>query len=173
MISAGFDAEVVRQVSELRGGHITRWTYAKPIWRAIRSYTYPLLRVYCDTGRDEALQRHETTARWVFGLNLPQYARGLQFCPAASGDDGLLDVCLLRRGGFLRGVWYLLNVIARRHGSMRDCEMLRCERLRIEADEPVTYQIDGDHGGWLPVEVELLRQRVRLVVPRTYLEGKS
>ena len=41
MIGVGFDAEIVRRLAENRGGHITRWTYAKPLWQTIRQYHYP------------------------------------------------------------------------------------------------------------------------------------
>jgi diacylglycerol kinase family enzyme len=37
--------------------------------------------------------------------------------------------------------------------------------LRIAADEDVPYQLDGDPGGMLPVEVEVLPGRVSLLVP--------
>jgi diacylglycerol kinase family enzyme len=42
--------------------------------------------------------------------------------------------------------------------------MMNCEALRIESDEPVPYQLDGDPGGLLPVDVEVLPERLRLVV---------
>jgi diacylglycerol kinase family enzyme len=38
MLGCGFDAEVVQQLHAARQGHISRWTYSKPIWRAVRKY---------------------------------------------------------------------------------------------------------------------------------------
>ena len=35
----------------------------------------------------------------------------------------------------------------------------------IRADEEVAYQLDGDPGGMLPVEIEVLPGRVTLIVP--------
>jgi diacylglycerol kinase family enzyme len=43
--------------------------------------------------------------------------------------------------------------------------MRRVRRLRIESGEPVEYQVDGDPGGLLPVDVEVIPGRVTLVVP--------
>ena len=37
--------------------------------------------------------------------------------------------------------------------------------IRIESDVDVPYQMDGDPGGVLPVEIEVLPQRVTLVAP--------
>src|SRR5205085_8419917 len=46
MISAGFDAEVVRALHENRRGNIRRSAYFLPTLQAIRSYTYPPMRLY-------------------------------------------------------------------------------------------------------------------------------
>jgi diacylglycerol kinase family enzyme len=48
---------------------------------------------------------------------------------------------------------------------MSDCVMRQAGRLRITAKEPVAYQLDGDPGGVLPLDVEVLPERVTLVVP--------
>ena len=43
--------------------------------------------------------------------------------------------------------------------------MRRMRRLRVTAEEEVPYQLDGDPGGVLPVEIEALPGRLTLVVP--------
>ena len=166
MISAGFDAEVVRRLHTARRGNISHWTYINPILGAIRSYRYPELRVYCfrsDTG-ESLSQAPPQTVRWVFGFNLPAYAFGLKFTPAANGTDQQFDVCTFQKGSFLSGMKYLSHVLAGRHARLADCEITQCSKLHIESDEPVAYQLDGDPAGRLPVDVEILAGRFRVVV---------
>ena len=43
MLSVGFDAEVVRQMTALRRGHISRWSYVRPIFRTLLRYGFPAL----------------------------------------------------------------------------------------------------------------------------------
>jgi diacylglycerol kinase (ATP) len=38
-------------------------------------------------------------------------------------------------------------------------------RVRITADVPVMYQLDGDPGGFLPLDIEILPQRLTMLVP--------
>ena len=47
-----------------------------------------------------------------------------------------------------------------------DCKTCMASRLRIESDEPVPYQLDGDPGGMLPLDIEIIPQRLTLVAPR-------
>ncbi|MCH5377522.1 MAG: hypothetical protein JJ992_26490, partial [Planctomycetes bacterium] len=104
-------------------------------------------------------------AKWVFVVNLPRYAGGLSIVPEADGTDGRLDVCAFREGSFLSGLMYLGAVIAGQHQGWEDCITARVRRLRIESDEPVPFQLDGDPGGYLPLDIRVLPQRLTLVLP--------
>jgi diacylglycerol kinase family enzyme len=53
----------------------------------------------------------------------------------------------------------------RRHQRLPDCTVRRARRLRVTSQEEVHYQLDGDPGGLLPVEIEVLPGRLTLVVP--------
>ena len=52
-----------------------------------------------------------------------------------------------------------------RHNSLTDCCIHLAARVRIESDRPVPYQLDGDPGGFLPLEIEVLRGRMTLLAP--------
>ncbi len=160
MVGCGFDAEVVRRLHQRRTGHVRKLTYAKPIFETIRSYKYPEMRVYCDDEQTPSIR-----ARWLFGFNLPCYARGLPLVPAADGSDGLLDVCAFGRGSFWHGLRYVTAVIRSRHERLADCTVRRARRLRITSEEEVPYQLDGDPGGTLPVDIEMLPGRLTMIVP--------
>jgi diacylglycerol kinase family enzyme len=166
MTGCGFDADVVRRLHETRNGHIHHLSYVQPILDAIRTYDYPELRVYCvpeDAPPDAELTK-EITARWVFVINLPRYAGGLSFSPQASGIDGLLDVCTFKEGSLLSGLYYLTGVMLGQHEGMEDFVRVRTRRLRVEAAGKAPYQIDGDPGGELPVEINALPGRLTMLI---------
>jgi len=168
MVGCGFDAEVVRRMHQQRTGHINYLSYFKPILDSVRNYQYPELRITPldpDSG-DQA--GDQLLAKWVFVVNLPRYAAGLSLVPDADGTDGRLDVCTFREGSFLSGLMYLGAVIAGQHRDWEDCVTVQVRRLRIESDEPVPFQLDGDPGGYLPVDLRVLPQRLTLVVPESF-----
>ena len=164
----GFDAEVVRRVHRLRTGHIHYMSYAKPILDVIRSYQYPELRLYCDPKEGAAEEPCMTaplwSGRWIFVTNLPRYIIGLSLVPQANAADGLLDVCAFRAGSFWHGLRYLMGVALHQHLNWADVQAWQLQKLRIEADVDVPYQLDGDPGGNLPVTIEVLPERLTLVV---------
>jgi diacylglycerol kinase family enzyme len=202
MASFGFDAEVVRRLHEARRGHINHWSYLKPIWDTIRSYEYPAIRIYtepmnrpvggAESSRDlagdrttaalaepvprtpESSQLFDTLhARFAFVFNVPRYAMGFQFVPQAAADDGLLDVCAFEHGSFAHGLWYLSNVIVGRHPYIPDCWLRQTRRVRIESDAAVPYNLDGDPGGFTPVEIEIVPGRLTLLASPGWVGRRS
>ncbi len=190
MMGCGFDAEVVRRVHEERDGHITRLNYLKPIWESIRSYDYPEMRIsyelagscgelsdtasrdgngYSADGCQTSAGNWTTiNARFAFVVNVPRYALGLRFVPEAVATDGKLDLCTFRKGSFFHGLWYLGNLLFDKHRQLPDCTVRPVRRLRIESDGVVPYELDGDASGFLPLDVEILPNRLTLVVPPSW-----
>jgi diacylglycerol kinase family enzyme len=175
MASCGFDAEVVQRLHEARRGNIHHWDYAKPILDAVRSYEYPELRISYEDEIQPPQDCKSLAARWAFVFNLPCYARGLPLAPLASGTDGLFDLCVFREGSLWHGMRYLTAVALGMHDELPDCRTARPRSLKIESEGNVPYQLDGDPGGMLPLEIEMLRERITLIVPERHRsrEGKE
>ena len=160
MAGCGFDADVVRRLHHERTGNIHHLSYAKPILDSIRNYDYPLLRVDYSAGNE----RLGLSGRWVFVVNLPRYAGGLNIAPAAVGSDGLLDICTFKEGSLWSALVYLGEVVLGQHETMEDFTHVQAAELRVESDAPVPFQLDGDPGGELPLEIRSLPGRLRVSV---------
>jgi diacylglycerol kinase family enzyme len=170
LCSCGFDAEVVRRLHTNRHGHIDHFTYLQPLYQSIRSYEYPDLNITIADADDGEAER-TITGKWVFIVNVPRYAGGLRIVSGASGTDGLLDVCVFKRGSLIHGMAYLAGVMLGQHESWADCQIVRTRKVRIEATGEVPYQLDGDLGGALPLDIEVLPRRVTLLVPPAWSES--
>ena len=171
MLGCGFDAAVVHQVHARRAtsnsGTISYWSYLKPILHSIRNYEYPEICV--ELGglalEQENEPRKVSTGRWVFVFNLPLYGWGLCFARGASARDGWLDLYSFERGGFWAGIRYLTQLQLGWHHRLSRCYWQRVRQVRLWSSGEVPYQLDGDPGGRLPVDVQLLPGRVTVVVP--------
>lgn len=160
--SCGFDAAVVKRLDEVRSGHISRASWLKPIWQTILSYRFPILKYSLD---DEP----PIEARWAFIFNIPRYAIGLRITPEAIDSDGKLDICTFQGRGVFRGLWYLLVTYMGGHSRLDASRLAQFRKLKIESDSdrPVYYELDGDPGGELPLEIEVVPQALRILLPQS------
>jgi diacylglycerol kinase family enzyme len=160
MAGCGFDAEVVEQLHRTRRGNIRHWSYIKPMLHTVRNYAYPRLCVHVTSpeGRDETIE-----CCWAFVVNVPRYAFGLQFDRQASPLDGVLNVVTFRDGSLWSGLNYLTAVALGTHVGRSDVCFRQATRVRVAAEDG-RYQLDGDPGGALPVEIRCLPGRLRVLV---------
>jgi diacylglycerol kinase (ATP) len=158
VVGVGFDAEVVREVEARRHGPITKAAYVGAVLRASRHHRPVPLRVWID-GRELP-----QTVGLVWIANTPKYADILRFARDTRLDDGLWEVYLLPTGTWRELTATFVRGLVR-HLPGGPVAMHRARAVRVEAAEPVPYQVDGDLGGTTPVAVELLPVPFRIVVP--------
>jgi diacylglycerol kinase (ATP) len=159
ILGVGFDAEVVRRVSQGRTGHISHLSYFWPIWRTFWEHDFPRLHIVAD---DHTVFDGRGLA---FVGNISRYATGLRVCCDAQFDDGLLDLvvfeCDQPGGLLLHAAWTLL----RRHPLKGNVLYRQAKQIRIEAEKPVSCQLDGDLGPTTPLDISLSPHKIKLIVP--------
>ena len=159
IIGIGFDGEVVRRLSLVRRGHVSHLSYFWPIWRTFWEHDFPRMRIVADG--EEIFND--------FGLafvgNISRYAVGLRICRDAVYDDGLLDLvvfsCQEQTALMLHAAWTLLRV----HPLKGNVTYRRFRHARIETQQPVPSQVDGDVGPPTPLAISVAPDRVKLLIP--------
>lgn len=187
MISAGIDAEIVRLVHASReanyrnqtkkGAHISYLSYLKPIFRTVNRYKYHNVQTKIQYGNPVETTSDAIVGKWSFVFNLPRYGWGLPLVPQCVGNDNELDYCIFQGGKLFTA---LFDVACAQFFSMHrflpNTKIGRGSRFLIDVDpneklvDAVPYQIDGDPGGVLPVEVEIEPNRFTALAPRKTIE---
>jgi diacylglycerol kinase family enzyme len=175
--SVGYDADVVRRVHENRRSHITRWAYRAAILKSLASYTWPLLEV--EVKEQDGSWGRVGECHWLFAFNVPRYAAGIAIINDTPIDDGLIEVGMFEGGGLFQGMWNYGMVARGVHQQSKQWRQLRVSGVRVrQADlhrdkrtekdnskSPVVgYQIDGDWGGSLPLEIEFTGSKAQIVI---------
>jgi len=155
----GFDGEVVRRVSEERSGHIDYFDYFWPIWRTFWKYEFNPIKVVVD---DEQIFDGPSL---VFVGNISRYATGLGILHKADFSDGLLDVCIYKCASQLHLVKHSVATIFKQHTKGRGVIYLKARNIRITSVVDIPTEIDGDPGPPLPVEINIIPQAVKCIVP--------
>jgi diacylglycerol kinase (ATP) len=164
-VSAGFDAQVVHEFHRSRNGRIRMSDYVAWGVRTYMRCEVPKIRVELD-GKVEA-----DPAAWVVVSNVRSYGGPIVLTPGAKYDDGYFEVMIQRRRhkadtAHLFGASLLtwaFGVDAR----PADVTYHRARHVRLAPADgaPVALQVDGDPGGFLPVDLSVEPGGVRILGP--------
>ena len=94
------------------------------------------------------------------------YGGPFPFFKHAALDDGLLDVVVFKRLGYLEIIKYLQDVVFSSDIRVPEIEYFQTRRLRVESDQSVPVELDGELVGNCPVEFSLQERSLRVLVPR-------
>jgi diacylglycerol kinase (ATP) len=93
------------------------------------------------------------------------YGGPFPFFKNAVIDDGLFDVVIFKQLGYLEIIKYMQNVIFSSKIRLPEVEYFQSERLRVTSEEEVPVEIDGELIGQCPVEFQIEKQKLRVLVP--------
>lgn len=94
------------------------------------------------------------------------YGGPFPFFKRASSDDGLFDVVVFKRLGYLEIVKYLQDVLFNSDITAPEIEYFQTQRLRITSDQDVPLELDGELAGNCPVDFRIREKALRVLVPR-------
>jgi diacylglycerol kinase family enzyme len=154
---AGVDGEVVRRLALHTGSAIGKRKWLRPILGTTLHWPRHRLRAVFDDGTVlEDLSE-------VLVTRVRNYGGILRMVPEIDPHDGLLHAVCFRGRGRAFYLWQGLRAFL---GCMRTGPRLlhrSAMRLRIEGSAP--FQIDGELGGSGDLELGVLAQRARVIVP--------
>jgi diacylglycerol kinase (ATP) len=107
----------------------------------------------------------EEKALLVAALNTPSYGAGLKLAPDARIDDGLLEVVLLKVLSTAEVLRLLPRLLASGELRTRHLIRMRAARVQLEAADHQKFHGDGEVLGTAPVDIEIVRSALRVLVP--------
>jgi YegS/Rv2252/BmrU family lipid kinase len=161
--SAGYDAHVVHVFHAARTGPIRMWQYFAWGLRSLLDYSVPRIAVEAD-GREVTSE-----AAWVQVSNVASYGGPLIFTPHARVDDGHFEVMIQharhKRDTVRMFFAAICNYVLRIDYPLADVSFVKAHRVRLWSDAPVPVQVDGDPGGHLPADLEIVPGGIRILAP--------
>jgi len=93
------------------------------------------------------------------------YGGPFPFFKHAVIDDGKLDVIVFKSLGYLEIIKYLQDVVFSSDIRVPEIEYFQTPRLRVESDQPVPVEVDGELVGNCPVEFTIQERSLRVLAP--------
>ena len=82
--------------------------------------------------------------------------------------DGILNVVTIGSVGLRDNLRLALKVLRRDYSSDRDLRYFKAKKIKVSARPGLPTEIDGDELGHTPLEVEVVPNGVRVLVPESY-----
>jgi len=163
--SAGYDAHVVHLFHAARTGPIRMWQYIYWGLKSILAYDVPAISVELDG------VKIADDAAWVLVSQVSCYGGPLVFTPQARPGRGTFEV-MVQRG---RGRWNVVRLFRTAFFAwmfgwtcrLDDVQFHATKRVKLSSADgrAVPVQVDGDPGGRLPVDLELVAGGINVVSP--------
>jgi YegS/Rv2252/BmrU family lipid kinase len=94
-----------------------------------------------------------------------------RLAPEAVINDGLLDVIIFREMPIMELAPLLIAVMTGQHPVNRNVISFKTAALRIESEQAIATDMDGETGDTLPVEISVLHKRLRVNTRREDMEA--
>jgi diacylglycerol kinase (ATP) len=93
------------------------------------------------------------------------YGGPFPFFKHAIIDDGLFDVVVFKRLGYLEIVKYLQDVVFSSDIKVPEIEYFQTRQLRITSEQDVPLELDGELAGNCPVDFRIRERALRVLAP--------
>ncbi|MBP5380402.1 MAG: diacylglycerol kinase family lipid kinase [Bacteroidaceae bacterium] len=112
---------------------------------------------------DGEKQTHE--AFLIACANASQYGNNVYIAPAASMNDGLMDVTIMEPFNFLEAAQVVVQLLNKTIDKNSHARTFQCSKLHIHRENPGVVHYDGDPMECgTDIDVEIVRQGIRIVV---------
>jgi diacylglycerol kinase (ATP) len=156
----GLDAEAARYASGAYRRVPGRFRYIASALRALAAYVPIDISIELP-GDDHA--RFESKALLAAVLNTPTYGAGLRLAPAASIDDGFLDIVMIEELSKIEVLRLLPRLMG--SGNLRTARVKRwrAQRVRLTTNRPCPFHGDGEILGTTPLEIEVVPRAIQVL----------
>jgi diacylglycerol kinase (ATP) len=93
------------------------------------------------------------------------YGGPFPFFKQAVIDDGLFDVVVFKRLGYLEIIRYLQDVVFSADIKVPEIEYFQTRQLRITSEQDVPLELDGELAGNCPVDFRIRKRALRVLAP--------
>lgn len=157
LAGVGLDAQAVKETSRAFKRNFGPLSYLVSAVQ-IASRTPPVLQI-------ESENAVAGEGSFVLVGNGRLYGGRFPFFKQAVINDGLLDVIVFKRLGYVDIIRYLQNVVFTPQISSPEVEYFQTKRLRVTSEGPVPVEIDGELIGNCPVEFRIRAGGLRVLTP--------
>ncbi len=155
----GFDVDVIRNTEKYKRRFNGMLPYMLGIFKSLLDLKWDHFTITADG------ETFEEDSILIDACNGTRLAGGIKVAPIAELNDGLLDVCIVRKLGRLGVLRVLPSVVKGKHLDSPHVRYFKAKELRLESTRANTLNLDGELGSSTPVTFKILPGALTLLLP--------
>jgi diacylglycerol kinase (ATP) len=113
---------------------------------------------------------YNNNARELYGMmiaasNMPMYGGGMRITPDADPEDGLFDVCIIKKMTKMHFIKIFPKVYEGKHVNDEHVEIFRTAALKLDSEYPFSVFADGEYICKLPASFKMIPKKLNFIVP--------
>lgn len=151
----GLGAEVVKRVSSIPSQNRGTFFYHRGLVSTLFHYRSKRVRIVVDD--------HETIeGNFLIGAvaNGGIFGQGMMIAPNARINDGYFDLVLLEDMREIEILWNSRRLYAGSIDKHKKVHTIRAKKIKVQSENPVSIECDGEPGGNLPAKFEIREQAI-------------
>jgi len=157
LAGVGLDAQIVKETSWESKKMLGPLSYLLTL---VHSMNRPSPRIRVEEEKLGTLE-----GAFVLVGNGRYYGGPFTLFPNGELGDGFLDVCVFQKQGFLDLLRYMEGITSGRHTGFNDVHYFQTKKIKVNADEPLPIEVDGEVIGSIPVEFTCHPQALSVLAP--------
>jgi diacylglycerol kinase (ATP) len=156
---SGFDSQVTYLANNTR----------LPIKGGLR-YAYSVYRTLITFKSKKFFINYNNRKREIYGMmitasNMPMYGGGMRVTPDANPEDGLFDVCIIKKMSKIHFIKIFPKVYAGKHTKDENVEIFRTNNISLDSEYPFSVFADGEYICKLPATLRIIPKSLNFIVP--------
>ncbi len=159
--SIGFDADVVYNADKFKKIPVIpgSMAYVISIIYTVMRKRISKVKIHID---DSEMERKLLLAAIANGRF---YGGGMLAAPEAKINDGLFDICLVSEANRFQILSLFPKYIKGEHGQLKEVQFLRGKKVKIESNEELSLNIDGEISTSCNIDFEIIENGIRVIIP--------
>jgi diacylglycerol kinase (ATP) len=132
-------------------------------------YSYSVYKTLITFKSKKFFMDYDNNQREIFGMmitasNMPSYGGGMRITPDADPEDGLLDICIIKRMSKLHFVKVFPKVYEGKHIEDSNVEIFRTSYLKLDSEYRFSVFADGEYICKLPAIFKVVPKKLNFIV---------
>ena len=160
--SVGFDAEVVYNTVKLKKHPYVKGTFAYGLGVLLTLFAFNSKKLKIKI--DQCIIN--TSVTLIAVANGKYYGGGMMIAPKAIINDGILDICLIRKINKIKLLAFFPRLIKGTHEGIKEVSFYQGNTVHINSNDYISLNIDGEVLKTKEVLFEILHKGIQVVIPR-------